>query len=337
MTDIDECSTNPCKNAGVCTDGIASYSCACKGAWTGATCQDVAGSLAETNATCHEESFVDLALWLPDPNPSYSDPTLTITCNGTNMTVSSNAIPQYDIEPEPYAQELLETPSTYSIPLNTVFNMTVKQSTVVGGVGVAVNGMQISSPSASGGPLRFGDPTYIEADGDACMGHANPSGKYHYHALMPSCLFPGAEDGEMMGQACTAPSPPIGWLYDGYPILGPCECLDAACTNVVEMHSSYVLAGGDGDPSDCAYQDYTYMGDADEHSDDDDMLDECNGHIGPNGDYHYHMTNEYPWTTRCYRGTPNVGMNGGQLYDATDPAPKPDANFELHCVNGSYI
>jgi hypothetical protein len=38
-------------------------------------------------------------------------------------------------------------------------------------------------------------------------------------------------------------------------------------------------------------------------------LDECNGHVGPNGDYHYHTTTTFPYILGCYRGTPT--SNGG--------------------------
>ena len=62
--------------------------------------------------------------------------------------------------------------------------------------------------------------------------------------LKTSCFFPSAEDGDLRGSTCTAPSPIIGWIADGYPILGPCERLDAACTQVVEMRSSWSLIAG---------------------------------------------------------------------------------------------
>jgi hypothetical protein len=28
-----------------------------------------------------------------------------------------------------------------------------------------------------------------------------------------------------------------------------------------------------------------------------DYLDECNGHVGPDGDYHYHTTSTFPYTS----------------------------------------
>ena len=38
-------------------------------------------------------------------------------------------------------------------------------------------------------------------------------------------------------------------------------------------------------------------------------LDQCNGHVGPGGDYHYHATSTFPYIVGCYRGTPT--NNGG--------------------------
>lgn len=348
-TNIDDCTPNPCKNAGVCSDGVAAYTCSCKGAWDGPTCETIyygdaanmnLARLAESNANCREETFLDISDWLPDPNGSYSDPTLTVSCTASVMSVTSNSVPQYKIDWEnpsrnSFANTLVPTTTTYNIPRTPTYNATPKQATVVGGVGVAINGVQVSSPSASGGPLQYADPAGTEVDGDLCMGHPNPSGKYHYHALMTSCLFPDADDGELMGDPCTAPSPIIAWIADGYPMLGPCECLDAACTQVVEMRSSYVLDGGDDDPDACAYQDYTYQGNVGEDTDGDKYLDECSGHVGPAGDYHYHITNEYPWTLRCYRGNPTTsGMAIGHQYNAA--AGGNDCCFEKQCEAGVF-
>lgn len=345
-TEIDECDAIPCSNAGICSDGLASFTCACQGAWDGPTCDDIFygdpsdenDALRTSTTTCRDETFLDLTDWLPDPN-SYTDPFINITCSAMTMSVSTNSVPQYLIDWEDagrtsFANTLIPTTSNYSIPRTPAFNATPIQATVVGGVGVAVNGVQISSPSASGGPLRYADPTTptIEVDGDMCHGHPNPQGKYHYHAMMTSCLFEDAEDGTSMGSACTAPSPIIGWIADGYPILGPCECTDADCTSVVEMQSSYSLIAGHN-ANECAYQDYAYNGQANEYDDDDEYLDECSGHIGPNGDYHYHITNSYPWTLRCYRGNPMATMAIGHTYNNAAN----DCCFEKQCSNGTYV
>ena len=38
MTDIDDCSPNPCASTGSCLDGIAAWTCSCNAGWTGTTC-----------------------------------------------------------------------------------------------------------------------------------------------------------------------------------------------------------------------------------------------------------------------------------------------------------
>ncbi len=46
---------------------------------------------------------------------------------------------------------------------------------------------------------------------DACAGHPQQAGQYHYHGL-PSCLSYGSEKKH---------SKVIGWAFDGFPITGP--------------------------------------------------------------------------------------------------------------------
>lgn len=37
--DVNECSSNPCKNGGSCKDGVNQYSCSCMAGYTGHMCQ----------------------------------------------------------------------------------------------------------------------------------------------------------------------------------------------------------------------------------------------------------------------------------------------------------
>ena len=39
LLDIDDCSPNPCKNEGVCVDGINSYECKCPKGYAGDNCE----------------------------------------------------------------------------------------------------------------------------------------------------------------------------------------------------------------------------------------------------------------------------------------------------------
>ena len=39
-SDVDECSSNPCRNHGTCYDGINSFSCQCARGWKGILCNE---------------------------------------------------------------------------------------------------------------------------------------------------------------------------------------------------------------------------------------------------------------------------------------------------------
>ena len=174
----------------------------------------------------------------------------------------------------------------------------------------------MQTPSEAG-DLMWGDPVYDNAL-DACNGHTGFGGAYHSHALVGTCFF-SADDGSIV-------SPILGWAYDGYPVYGTMGCLDTDCNDVVEMKSSYTQLN---DPTDCVDQSHSYAGDANEHEDGDEFLDECNGHIGPNGDYHYHATNTYPYIIGCYRGEPGPDAD---LYPQMF-----DGDMEDDCVDGECV
>ena len=38
ISDIDDCSSDPCQNGGTCTDGVNSYTCACVDGYGGKDC-----------------------------------------------------------------------------------------------------------------------------------------------------------------------------------------------------------------------------------------------------------------------------------------------------------
>ena len=39
LTDIDECSSNPCENGGTCTDAVNMYTCSCPAGFNGSNCE----------------------------------------------------------------------------------------------------------------------------------------------------------------------------------------------------------------------------------------------------------------------------------------------------------
>ncbi len=99
---------------------------------------------------------------------------------------------------------------------------------------------------------------------DKCGGHPQQGGQYHYHNLTP-CLPHGRD--------ASGGSELIGYALDGFGIYGPYEADGHKVTNA--------------------------------------DLDECHGLVGPvmwDGKlvtmYHYRMTDDYPYSVGCFRGTP---------------------------------
>jgi YHYH protein len=98
---------------------------------------------------------------------------------------------------------------------------------------------------------------------DSCNGHPERSGSYHYHDWSP-CLGKDAS-----GKAYPA-NTPVGWMLDGFPILGPIDEQGKVVTNA--------------------------------------DLDECHGRTGLvlidgqiKQTYHYRFTREYPYTIGCFK------------------------------------
>jgi len=99
---------------------------------------------------------------------------------------------------------------------------------------------------------------------DRCAGHPQQQGQYHYHDHAP-CLTEGVD--------ANGHSVLVAYALDGFGVFGNLEVGGRALGN--------------------------------------DDLDECHGHTGParwNGAitevYHYHLTDAYPYSIGCFRGTP---------------------------------
>lgn len=187
-------------------------------------------------------------------------------------------------------------------------------------------------------PDPYGDPV-VNAILDECLGHTGQGGTYHYHSLVVKCLIASglvAQPWNNPDPSADQPSPIIAYAFDGFPIYGPYECTDTGCSAVQEMLSSWdnvgvtagtqgctsssqcastsmcapVMINGAADtacvPKNCAWSNNKYVAKSGTM-----YLDQCNGHVGPNGDYHYHATATFPYMLGCYRGTPtNNGGNG---------------------------
>ncbi len=247
-------------------------------------------SAAAQSGPCAADAFLDVSKY-PGAGPEYPKPRLEADCEGDELVVRSNGIPHYEfvqVTPNP----LLEQDYEFRLPASPELAAKPTPIPLLGSAGIAVNGLVFFGPNEGPVPVeeQFGDPIFNSIM-DTCMGHT--ALEYHYHAMVQRCLSEGVADGE--------PSPIIGFGYDGFPIRGPWGCLDAECTKVVRYKSSWEEVR---EPHQDSWDAFEYVA-----KDDPEYLDACNGHKGPKGDYHYHITETWPYILGCYAGTP-VGPAG---------------------------
>lgn len=261
------------------------------------------------NAACLQASdFLDLSS-AAGAGSSYAKPTLSAACDGDEVVIKSNTIPHYTFVPmTPNALKVVD--NTYRFPRNPKVAAATTAIPLLGGIGVAVNGMPLFGPNEGAQPAEsaFGDPVYNQIT-DECTGHT--ANEYHYHALRQKCLTAAsmvAEPWKLADVDPTKASPVLGYGLDGFAIYGPYECKDKACSGVIEMKSGYEAVA---DPKKDAWNAYQHK-----VSTDAAILDACNGHTGPNGDYHYHATTGFPYILGCFAGTATgagaeAGRGGG--------------------------
>ena len=240
----------------------------------------------------------------PGAGASYDKPTLSAKCTDTSFVVDSNGMPPYNfVQTTPNALKVQA--EHYEIPIAPKKADTTTTIPLLAIVGFAVNGIAFYGPNEASIPAdeAFGDPV---ANGlmDACFGHTSPQ-EYHYHSMLEQCLVASglvAEPWTNPAPDAKTASPIIGWALDGFPIYGSRECTDASCAAVQTLQSGYEKVG---DPKTYAWKAYAWK----EHAADATYLDECNGHTGPDGTYHYHLTATFPYILGCYHGT--AASSGG--------------------------
>jgi hypothetical protein len=187
--------------------------------------------------------------------------------------------------------------------------------------GVAVNGVVFDPESAEfwNGDRHSGWQYEVMAGEskfrlDVNHAHIRSNGTYHYHGLPVGLINQLSKVEEMLL---------IGYAADGFPIYNQYTYSDPANPErkVQKLRSSYQLKGeerpdGPGDQYDGTFvQDYKYiLGSGD--------LDECNGCFGvtpeyPDGIYHYHVTQDFPYIPRYFRGLPDSSF----FYRKNHPGP----------------
>ncbi|MEM6284810.1 MAG: YHYH protein [Chloroflexota bacterium] len=211
---------------------------------------------------------------------------LTITVSGNTRILDSNGLPsihttgtfpvarnddayQYDrnpntIEAQDYLIELPANPAVAAEP--GCLNMSA--------IGMMLTGVVFFNAVDAQGR----DAVAWETQ-DACEGHPEMTGEYHYHNLA-TCAA------ESLGVVPDAGhSPLVGYAYDGFGLYGFYGDDGEAMTNddLDECHGHTHTVEWDGEMVEI---------------------------------YHYHATFEYPYTLGCYRGEPVVssrsGPGGGQ-------------------------
>lgn len=210
--------------------------------------------------------------WDPDAKPHvegavvWPNSSITVNREGDTRVVRANNLPhhatgEFPIKPGTRAYDYDRNPNRIEeqrillkLPAEPTFAAS-PGCIPMGMIGFAVSGVAIFNAFDLGGR----DAPAYEIQ-DRCNRHPEVTSQYHYHDWSP-CL---ASDDVLA---------PVGWMLDGYPILGPVDENGRAVTNV--------------------------------------DLDECHGRVGfvrIDGQlvttYHYRFTREYPYTLGCFRGTP---------------------------------
>lgn len=273
-------------------------------------------------------------------------PQVSAVCDTDELIVTSNDIPHYTFTQLTPTQLNDDPGFEVRVPKNPTLAANWTEISCLGTVGVAVNGVKIFGPNEAQMPDPYGDPI---ANGimDDCRGH---HGDHHYHGMVTKCLTQDsvgeAEPWTLADLPTNVPSPVIGYAYDGFPIYGSLGCEDAGCTSVIEYKSGWensdaynagcpssaactgndvclltVVAGVETTaciPNTYAWNSHTYVSKPGS-----EYLDVCNGHTGPNGDYHYHATSTFPYVLGCFSGTPAGGAGTGTGPGVPSPCPGP--------------
>lgn len=250
-------------------------------------------------------------------NTAFSGST-TISSSGSTCTVSTNSIPNHDVDSSIFATALAEVSKSYTLsasPSDAASTTDVEtgfaQGILLSGVKIDVFpdacygtgngglGTETSGCGADDVPWRY-DPVYsgnTQFGADSNNAHTQPSGEYHYHGD-PLTLYDNSNPNVASGL--------IGFAADGYPIFGP--YIEDGST-VREVESGYTLKAGAraNQAGEFAFPGGNYDGtfrDDYEWTDAGD-LDECNGMEDGDGNYGYYTTRDFPYTVNCFKGTPD--------------------------------
>ncbi len=195
--------------------------------------------------------------------------------SGSSFTISTNDLPLnettgiYPIQATDPAYQYDKNPNSilaqvYSWTLPWTPTVASQPSCVpMGPIGVTTDGVVMFNALDANGR----DAAAYEVL-DACGGHPQSNGVYHYHALSTACLNDTHDTDGHSGL--------VGYAFDGFGVYGP----DGVGGNQLQ----------DSDLDAC--HGHTHM-----------VL----FHGVEQVIYHYHMTTEFPYTVGCFKGTPIAG------------------------------
>ena len=90
FSDIDDCVSAPCKNGGICKDGLNAFNCTCQPGYLGSTCEGmyiVQWSASITDATLYLGCFSNLYTW-------FLYTIITIDTSWSGLKIVSNELKQ---------------------------------------------------------------------------------------------------------------------------------------------------------------------------------------------------------------------------------------------------
>ena len=261
------------------------------------TTESDAGAVAVA-AGC--EDIAALFVTRGSANADLDDPEVNASCDGGDVVVTSNAIPDYTyIETSPGQPR--DGDHTFSFPSSPTVADTVTAVPYIGTSAVTLGGIPIFGPTEGTG----GDVESLPGILSDCGSHNGPSG-FHIHLILTTsetdCLFTPEE--------VAAESQLVGYAFDGFPIY----------TGIDQYTSSWQLTDETLFATD-TWAAHTYV----EGSGD---LDECNGLTDADGNYAYYTTETFPYIMGCYKGIVDLetagGGGGGGGGDAADGEDRPE-------------
>ena len=214
-------------------------------------------------------------------NADLADPEVSATCDGDNVVVTSNGIPDYT-----YIETSPGSPAAgnyvFTIPATPTMADEVTDVPDLGTAAVALNGVPIYGPTEGTG----GDVLSLQGALSECGSHNGPTG-FHIHQILTTdntdCLFTPAE-------VAAAPQL-VGYAFDGYPIY----------TGIDQYTSSWELTDESLFASD-TWAAHSYI---------EGSGDQCNGLTDTDGNYAYYTTETFPYVIGCYSGVVDLAAAGG--------------------------